>query len=203
MKRIYITAVPLQSNFIVEEKPVNPINFSLDCGISHARFPIVPVIAGSADPEDDVKVLAIQQKNHEKNANREYLQSELESLHLKNISVNDIEMPEAQDKDVLLELFRRIILAAEDDACYYACMTFGTKTYPVVLFSALSYINKIKKNVTIKGIYYGEIRRERGQYKDAGLYDVSSLFALNELVDKLAAMDGSHSEKIIMGLLED
>ena len=63
MKRIYITAVPLQSNFIVEEKPVNPINFSLDCGISHARFPIVPVIAGmKLDAEIDEEYAAKTQQ---------------------------------------------------------------------------------------------------------------------------------------------
>ena len=88
----------------------------------------------------------------------------------------------------------------QDDACYYACMTFGTKTYPVVLFSALSYAEKIRRNTQISGIYYCEIRRQEGRDKEAGLYDVSALFTLNALVDLVAGMDCEDKDKMIRTL---
>ena len=45
----------------------------------------------------------------------------------------------------------------ESDACYYADATFGTKTYPLVLSSALHYAEKILDDTEVCGIYYREL----------------------------------------------
>ena len=154
MKRIYFTAVPLESNFVLERKPVRPVGFELPGAPETAAFPIVPVIAATADPGDDVLVVTVRQTNEPHNANLDILHRELDALGLQRLRFRDLTMPESQERDVLTELFRLLIGAAEPDACCYACMTFGTKTFPVVLFSALSYIDKVVPNTEIKGIYY-------------------------------------------------
>lgn len=111
-------------------------------------------------------------------------------------------MAENQGKDTLLGMFSDLLEQMEDDACYYACMTFGTKTFPLVLFSVLSCVEKIKKNVEIQGIYYQEITRSSGVCTAANLYDVTALFTLNRIVDLVAEMDADHKEEMVRLLLE-
>ncbi len=202
MKRIYITAVPLQSNFVVEQKPVNPVNFALCRGPQQACFPIVPIIAQTVRPGDSVHVLAVCQKNQPQNENLEILKSELDSLQLPHYTLQELAVAENQGKDTLLGMFSDLLGQMEDDACYYACMTFGTKTFPLVLFSVLSCVEKIKKNVEIQGIYYQEITRSAGVCTAANLYDVTALFTLNRIVDLVAEMDADHKEEMVRLFLE-
>ena len=146
-------------------------------------------------------MITVRQANEPHNSNLDILHEELASLQLQHLRFKDVTMPESQDRDVLLALFKRMIDAAETDACYYACMTFGTKTYPVVLFSVLSYICKVIPETELKGIYYQEIRRAEGQLKDAYLYNVTPLFLLNRVVDFAASADGN-AAALISALLE-
>ena len=89
----------------------------------------------------------------------------------------------------LLTLFETMTDAMQDDACYYADATFGTKTYPLVLASALRYAEKILDDTEVCGIYYRELTRENGQVKTARQYDISTLFTLDGIVDMAAGED--------------
>ena len=202
MKRIYFTAVPLESNFLLEPQPLHPVNFSLNTAMTQSAYPILPVIDATLAPGDEGIVVAVRQQNSPRNQNMEILRRELEALPRRNWTLRELVVPERQQKDLLLDLFARLIDCMEDDACYYACMTFGTKTFPVVLFSALSYADKICRNTQIGGIYYREILRSQGQNRTANLYDVTALFTLNALVDLVAGMEGSDKDKMIRQMLE-
>ena len=92
----------------------------------------------------------------------------------------------AMQRDGLLTLFEALTDAMESDACYYADATFGTKTYPLVLSSALHYAEKILDDTEVCGIYYRELTRESGQVKNARQYDISTLFTLDGIVDMAA-----------------
>lgn len=202
MKRIYFTAVPLESNFVLKPQPVNPVNFDLTTSVKQVAFPIVPIVDATLQPEDEGVIVAIRQQNSPQNKNMDILRTELDALGKSNWTIRELTVPERQDKDLLLGLFTAMIDCMEDNACYYACMTFGTKTYAVVLFSALSYAEKIRSNTQICGIYYCEIRREEGRPVQANLYDVSALFTLNSLVDLVAGMDCRDKDRMIRTMLE-
>ncbi len=202
MNRIYFTAVPLESNFVLETMPLNPVNFRLDTRLTETAFPIVPVIAATLQPGDTATVVAVRQQNTGRNRNMDILRRELEGLGRSNWTLRDLTVPESQEKDLLLGLFAEMIGCLQDDTCYYACMTFGTKTYPVVLFSALSYADKIRRNTQICGIYYREVLRTQGKMRESRLYDVTALFTLNSLVDLVAGMDCDAKEPMIRRMLE-
>ena len=202
MNRIYFTAVPLESNFVLETMPLNPVNFRLDTRLTETAFPIVPVIAAPLQPGDTATVVAVRQQNTGRNRNMDILRRELEGLGRSNWTLRDLTVPESQEKDLLLGLFAEMIGCLQDDTCYYACMTFGTKTYPVVLFSALSYADKIRRNTQICGIYYREVLRTQGKMRESRLYDVTALFTLNSLVDLVADMDCDAKEPMIRRMLE-
>mgnify|MGYP006926148735 CR=1 FL=1 len=101
----------------------------------------------------------------------------------------DLTTPENQQRDGLLTLFEALTDAMESDAFYYADATFGTKTYPLVLSSALHYAEKILDDTEVCGIYYRELTRESGQVKNARQYDISTLFTLDGIVDMAAGED--------------
>ena len=202
MKRIYVTAVPLESNFVLSPKAAEPMNFSLRGGVRAAAFPIIPVIEDTVQEGDSVKVITVRQQNAPENKNMDIFRQELDALHLPDCTLCDITVGETQQKDALLALFGQLLDAFEDEACYYACITFGTKTYPLVLFSARRCADKLMQNVEVKGIYYREITRREGREEGARLYDVSALYTLDSIAD-LAAGEMTGDAREFVRLLLD
>lgn len=204
MRRIYFTAVPLESNFLLTPQSNQPANFAFARPETdpQAAFPIVPIIADTVQPGDSVKVVAIRQDRGCPNPNFALLQAELEALHLPELQLEEIAVAESQDKDLLLGLFRRMIAAEEPNACYYACMTFGTKSYTLVLFSALAYAEKVLEETDLKGIYYRQMTRENGQSSGTALFETTALYHLNGIVEGVARIDGADKAGMIAALLD-
>ena len=143
MKRIYITAIPLDSNFAITPYAADSVNYT-QTATQPTCYPITPILADTAHPGDEIKIITVRQVN-------------------------------TPHSDVM-----------ESDACYYADATFGTKTYPLVLSSALHYAEKILDDTEICGIYYRELTRENGQVKNVRQYDISTLFTLDGIIDMAA-----------------
>ena len=199
MKKIYITAIPLDSNFLLQPLLAQPVNYRMHVAPFAVCFPITQGIADTAQEGDEVKVIAVRQKNNAQSKNLAAFRQELDALGL-SYTLTDLTMDETQQKDELLGLFEALIRSMEGNACYYACMTFGTKTYPLVLSSALHYAEKVLDTTQVKGIYYREITRENGAVKSVAQYDVSALFTLDSLID-LAAQNGIGDKAAFIGLL--
>lgn len=202
MKRIYITAVPLQSNFVLTPQLALPVNYTTHTPPRPAAFPILPILADTVQEGDAVKVIAVRQQNEPVNRNMELLRAELDALALPDCTLVDLTLPETQQKDQLLALFGRLIDCMEDNACYYACATFGTKTYPLVLFSALRYADRLLDNTEIKGIYYREVTREQGEDRGYRQYDISALFRLDSIVEMAADSELEDKQAFVRALLD-
>lgn len=200
MKRIYITAIPLDSNFPIKPMQAPPANYRTRRESAASCYPITPIIADTAEEGDEIKVIAVRQRNSEHSENLEIFRRELDSLQIP-YTLTDLTMQETQQKDQLIGLFEALITAMESDACYYACTTFGTKTYPLVLSSALHYAEKILDHTQVKGIYYREVTREHGEVRAAAQYDVSALFTLDSIIDLAAQNEISDKAAFIRLLL--
>ena len=188
MKRIYITAIPLDSNFPITRHLAPPVNYKMHTELKPSYFPITPIIADTVQEGDEVKIIAVRQKNSDHSENLDIFRREVDALGLPYTLV-DLTMGENQQKDQLIALFEALIANMEGNACYYACTTFGTKTYPLVLSSALHYAEKLLDDTQVKGIYYRELTRENGVTKTAAQYDVSALFTLDSIIDLAAQSD--------------
>ncbi len=199
MKRFYISAVPLDSNFSIQRQLALPANYTTRCAPRAAYYPIVPIIQDTARPGDEVRVIAVRQTNAPRSENLEIFRRELEELGLP-FTLTDLTVAETQQKNALLDLFEALTGCMEPDACYYACVTFGTKTWPLVLSSALRYAEKLLEGVEIKGVYYREITRRAGEQTGAAQYDVSALFTLDSIID-MAAEAGVEDRQAFLRLL--
>lgn len=201
MKRIYFTAIPLQSNFVLQPSVPEPVNFDLKDQQPRC-FPIIRVMAQTMQPGDQAELVIVRQHNSRHNENYDAILQELQSLHLADVQVRDLALEESQSRNVLMHMFRSMIEVLEPDACYYACMTFGTKAWPLVLASVLNYAEKILDNTQVAGVYYQEALRRNGQIVKTRMYDMSVLFSLNSVVDLVADSDGGSKEDAIRMLLE-
>ena len=199
MKRVYITAVPLDSNFAIQRQTALPANYTAHHPPRAAYYPIVPVIEDTARPGDVGRVIAGRQTNAPHSENLEIFRRELEELGLP-FTLTDLTVPETQQKNALLDLFEALTGFMEPDACYYACVTFGTKTWPLVLSSALRYAEKLLDGTEVKGVYYREITRKAGEQTGVAQYDVSALFTLDSIID-LAAGAGVEDRQAFLRLL--
>ena len=201
MKRIYFTAIPLQSNFILEPCVPEPVNFKLQ-DTSLRRFPIIRIMSQTMQPGDEAVLVIVRQKNSEHNPNYDAILEELKGLHLEHVEVKDLSLEESQDRNVVVGMFRSMLDVLEDNCCYYACLTFGTKIWPLVLTSVFNYAEKVLEDTHIEGVYYQEALRENGKIVRHRLYDMSVLFALNSVVDMMAEDDVINKESAIRTLLE-
>ena len=191
MKRIYFTSIPLNTNFIIELKPLQTVGFTLKTDIKEYAYPIIPIIDATMREGDEAKIVVVRQTNSEINPNYEKFRAELDSLHLERVDVIDVAVDENQSEDLLLGLYKKLLTYTENDACYYADLTFGTKTLPIIFLSVLTYVDRILVDTEITDIYYQEILRKDGKMRDAYLYEVSSIFSLNSIAYGLTdAPDG-------------
>lgn len=194
MKRIYITAVPLPSNFLLNPQPVQCVNIQL-CDDASLTFPISRLIEATMEPGDEALVITVRQANDSGDENLNRLRADLEQLRIP-YRLADITTPESQVKDSLLDLFRDLAKAIEPQCCIHADTTFGTKTFPILLFSALNYAEKVK-NCEIINLIYQEQRRDAVTHKPTttSIYDITSLFYLNGVVNMLGRSDSSVKDK--------
>ena len=135
MRNIYLTAVPLQARFDLEQ---------LDYGSTRpdgrgtpTRFPIIQVIRDTMAPGDEAQVIAIRQENKDTARNYAFLLEELASLGIGEAQVSQLTLPEKQDPATLVGLCRDAADALPQVGRVYACITYGTKTVPVAVLSAL------------------------------------------------------------------
>ena len=145
MKRIYFTSIPLNTNFIIELKPLQTVGFTLKTDIKEYAYPIIPIIDATMREGDEAKIVVVRQTNSEFNPNYEKFRAELDSLNLERIDVIDVAVDENQGEDLLLGLYKRLLTYTENDGCYYADLTFGPKTLLISSEIFLSYW-KMPKN---------------------------------------------------------
>lgn len=195
MKRIYITAVPLPSNFPLEAQRVQCVNLELRRTDDSLTFPISRLIESTMEAGDEALVIGVRQVNESGDENKNRLLRDLDSLQIDYRFV-DLTTPESQGKASLLELFQNLANAIEERCCVYADVTFGTKTYPLLLFAALNYAEKVK-NCDVLSLIYQEQRRDPITHKPTttSIYDVTNLFYLSGIINTMGFSDASVRDK--------
>lgn len=197
MLNIYLTTVPLQGKFDLEKIAYGS---TLPGGESiQTRFPILQVIHDTMQPNDSAQVLVIRQKNADTARNYTYLLEELTAQGIPEDKVVQIALPEKQDPATLVGLCRDVADALPQVGRVYACITYGTKSIPVVEMAALRCAEATHTELEVGGLYYGEVQRLGGVTQAAHLHDVSVLYRLAGLVDGIR--DPETAEEVFRQLI--
>lgn len=209
MKKFF-TSVPFQSvltNIIY--KPVGGAPLAYDKAHS---LPILNVINNCTTKGEEIEVIFLVGDNENIRKNLEIVEQSLDELvterELKCRKIY-IEYPDSDDISVMLELYGKLIRLCEDNDEIYSCITFGTKPVPLVQMMAMRYAYHAKKNVFIGMIVYGkahgkmkEINGIRKYVTDnAEIYDMTSMFYMDELSERFCRMGIENPEEKIAGMI--
>lgn len=194
MLKTYITTVPLQGK-------LDPMLYQRErAGAPTATcFPIVQVMRDTLEPGDTVRLLAIRQENADTARNYQRLLEELAQLGIAKEQVEPVPLPEDQRPETLIGLCRDLVDALPQVTRVYACITYGSKSIPVVTLTALSCAEATHTELEVGGVYYGEVRRENGKVVGARLYEMSALYQLAGLVGTMR--DSKTAEEVFRQLI--
>ncbi len=200
MKKFF-TVVPLQQR--LNKYYYEPVdNTRLDFGEKTA-FPILTAINGYVRDGEKFTVIAPTVKNEAGARNSQALREELESLAAKKGCEFTLELPEYEESSgigAMTDIFRRLIEFTEDGDEMFSCMTYGSKPISLAIQMAIQYAYRVRKNVTIDCIVYGEIRRG-GEPDRAYVYDETALVKLDEVVHALAERRVENPAAVIDAIL--
>ena len=194
MLKTYITTVPLQGK-------LDPMLYQRERAEAPTAtcFPIVQVIRDTLEPGDTVRLLAIRQENADTARNYQRLLEELAQLGITEEQVEPVPLPEDQRPETLIGLCRDLVDALPQVARVYACITYGSKSIPVVTLTALTCAEATHTELEVGGVYYGEVRRENGKVVGARLYEMSALYQLAGLVGTMR--DSKTAEEVFRQLI--
>lgn len=194
MLKTYITTVPLQGK-------LDPMLYQRDHVTPPVAtcFPIVQVMRDTLEPGDTVRLLAIRQENADTARNYQRLLEELAQLGITEEQVEPVPLPEDQRPETLIGLCRDLVDALPQVTRVYACITYGSKSIPVVTLTALTCAEATHTELEVGGVYYGEVRREDGKVVGARLYDMAALYQLAGLVGTMR--DSKTAEEVFHQLI--
>ena len=194
MLKTYITTVPLQGK-------LDPMLYQRERAEAPTDtcFPIVQVMRDTLEPGDTVRLLAIRQENADTARNYQRLLEELAQLGIAEAQVELVPLPEDQRPETLIGLCRDLVDALPQVTRVYACITYGSKSIPVVTLTALSCAEATHTELEVGGVYYGEVKRENGKVVGARLYEMSALYQLAGLVGTMR--DSKTAEEVFRQLI--
>lgn len=194
MLKTYITTVPLQGK-------LDPMLYQRERADTPTAtcFPIVQVMRDTLEPGDTVQLLAIRQENANTARNYQRLLEELAQLGIAENQVRQLHLPEDQRPETLIGLCRDLVDALPQVTRVYACITYGSKSIPVVTLTSLTCAEATHTELEVGGVYYGEVKRENGQVLSARLYDMAALYQLAGLVGTMR--DSKTAEQVFHQLI--
>lgn len=165
-------------------------------------YPINAILAETLKSNDEVKVILLQTCDKAGNSERNsgLFMQELNTINTEigakiSYEILDSEFKETKDNHEMR--LKAILDKVEDNSQLYSDMTFGPKPLPMILMCVLSFAEKFF-NCDVKSIVYGKVNFDDNN--KAGfpeLYDVTSLYYLNNLTNSMVADNGKDARQIL------
>ena len=201
MKKFF-TSVPFQASLSkVVYRPVGDAKLVYEKAHS---LPILNVINNYTEKGEAIEVIFLVGENDNIRRNLESVKSSLDELVNEKELQCRIEYVYYRDSDdipVMLGLYGKLIRLCSDDDEIYSCITYGTKPVPIVQMMAMRYAFHVKKNVFIGMIVYGKAFGDKVNKDAADIYDMTSLFYIDDLSEKFSRMGVQDPEKVMESLI--
>lgn len=102
--------------------------------------------------------------------------------------------------------FKKIVKKLRNDDKLYLDLTFGMKPYSVSLFIAAFYAVKACENATVEIVFYSQLYKGQKTTDNillSKVYDITTLFFLNEIAGKLHKGDKTDADRMLDILISD
>lgn len=199
MNKTFIGSAPLQ--------PPKPVRYSA-VDNSHLQYddvvlnPLCLLLRGYAKPGDQVKIIVCVTEGTVAEENfltlrEDFLKIGKEIGFIPEIIACNVKNDEGIATHAAL-LSDLAALAGENQT-FYVDITFGTKPTPIVFFNFLRFVTQVY-NAGIGCVCYG--RMEHSQPGHPGyIYDVSALYMMTTIIDKVAKQSPQNSNTLFQLLL--
>ena len=163
-------------------------------------FPVNAILAENLKKNDKVKIILLRtlDKDGNSNKNTSLFMKELDSINSKvgaKLTYETVDSEFKETKDNHEARLKAILDKVEENSQIYADITFGPKPLPMILMCVLSFAEKFL-NCDVKSVVYGKVNfDENNKAIFPELYDVTSLYYLNNLTNSMVAADGKEARK--------
>ncbi len=206
MKRVFFTASPMQDvlSQIGADMPYKSVNNPKLQYDEACSFPIIPLINGYVNSGDDVDVYIVSTENHIM-SQKNYVEIEkrisalCEKLHVGVCTIKQISIPFDDTVETHLATFKKMIELVHDGDVVFADITYQGRCLPIVEMMALNFAHRTYNNCSVECIVYGNKNFQTGE---KFIYDQTSLFLMDQIVNELAKSKNKNPVKAIETILE-
>lgn len=157
-------------------------------------FPILIPMSNMCVCGDEIKITVVNTNDPEEYGKSNY-KTFLNQLEQRakiggfSYRINDIEVEFEENVAKQMKLLEDIIDTFEENDVIVGDITYGNKPSPIVLLMALSYADHFCKNTFVDMLVYGGV--SHGKEKTSFINDVTSLFYMNSIINRLSFMEPS------------
>lgn len=169
-------------------------------------YPINAILADTISKQDEIKVILLRTENATENnkKNSELFIQELDSINSKinakiTYDILDSEFKETKNNHEFR--LKQMIDKIEDGSQLFADITYGPKPLPMIIMCVLSFAEKFL-NCDVKSVVYGKVNFIGEKISNPELYDVTSLYYLNNLTNTMVAKNSKDARKVLDDFFE-
>ena len=168
-------------------------------------FPLLPLIHGYVETGDTVEIFVLTTENHEIAAEN-YRTIQREATRLcgdlgASCVISRIGIPFDETVESHLDTFKTLISKISEGDMILADMTYGPKCLAIILMMAMNYGYRVCKDCAIECFVYGSLDfRDENPY-GRRIYDITSLFLMDQIVNELAKSGNRNPMKAIESIL--
>ncbi len=204
MRKVFISNIMLSK--LTDTKYVSD-DFAL--GKRNYVFMLSYLVDLYVEENEEAAIILCHTKEKTALENRESLKKEiagiLDGKHVK-YTFTDIVQDVDFDASSFDAFFKKIAKELKDEDQLHMDVTFGLKPYSISMFIALAYAVKSARNAKLKVMTYAQKYRGESDVENTNvskIYDITSLFYLNEMAANLHEGEKSHADKILDVLIPD
>lgn len=158
-------------------------------------YPILAPINGYVEEGDEVELIIVRMlPNDQVGAAVALENSRKMEEHARELfkqkgaclrEIHDIIVPDDERLDTQLDIFDSLISMVESGDRIFIDLTFGTKTQMLAQTLAINYAYQAVPGATVECVVYGNLNFQTGKKR---IYDVTALFLMNQIVNRIAAI---------------
>lgn len=198
MKKIIFCDIPMKKNM---NAMVYANTGNTNCNYSkEVMFPINAILAESLKKDDEVRVVLLRTQDKAGNCGRNsgFFMQELDAINSEigaKISYETLDSEFKETKDIHEKRLQNMLDKIEEHTEIYADITYGPKPLPMILMCVLSFAEKFL-NCDVKSVVYGKVDfDDNNKPCNPELYDVTSLYYLNNLTSSMVADNGKDARQ--------
>ena len=198
MKKIIFCDIPMKKNM---SAMVYAGTGNTNCTYSKpVMFAINAVLADSLQKNDEVRVVLLRTLDKAGNSgkNSGLFMQELDAINAEigaKITYETLDSEFKETKDIHETRLKEMLDKIEENTEIYADITYGPKPLPMILMCVISFAEKFL-NCDVKSVVYGKVDfDDDNKPYNPELYDVTSLYYLNNLTSSMVADNGKDARQ--------